>query len=408
MHGFFAALAGPLGAREGDDEGECVRFSPATQRPSVWDPIRQAKEALLSGIARIRRGLEGLTDSLKEIKDDGLEYQREFVRDLEAGGQWLAEVMQDLEFVLAADNENYVYWVEPETGKGGGARAWAAPKRVGQLLHDQLYAKRETIVFCSATMSVRGKFDFLKRRLGIELIENERRREMNAGTPFDYRKQCLIAVPLFLSEPGERGHDYTGELAILLSEIFRRTQGRALTLFTSYDMLRKVDAKLKDYLLGDGIQVLSQGLSGSRENITAVFKQDRRSVLLGTHSFWEGVDVVGSALSCLTIARLPFQVFTDPLVAARREQIEADGDDSFLGYMLPCAVIRFRQGFGRLIRHRNDRGVAIIADRRIISKRYGQWFRDSLPAPTVSFPDREEFLDAIREFLDAPAGTERK
>jgi ATP-dependent DNA helicase DinG len=257
-------------------------------------------------------------------------------------------------------------------------------------------------VFCSATLTVRNSFAFLARRLGISLLDKDRLITFNAGTPYDYKKQCLVAAPVFLPEPGAQDGDYAAELALFLAEVFRRTDGRGMALFTSYDMLSRVADTLEREFLGDGLHLLAQGRSGSRENITSIFKRGERSVLLGTHSFWEGVDVAGDALSCLAIARLPFGVQTDPVIEARCEKVEADGGNAFMEYSLPSAVIKFRQGFGRLIRSTTDRGVAIIADRRVVVKRYGQWFRDSIPVPTESYGDKEKLLDDIVGFLAAP------
>jgi ATP-dependent DNA helicase DinG len=398
LTGFFDALKEFLSRSEGG-RGP-VRFSVDRKIASQWESVTEARETLFSALAEIMRGLESLCENLKDMNPDTMPYQVDFIRDLEASVQWLREITEDTEFVLDGSNDNYVYWIESAMDKHGGARAWAAPRSVGALLHDQVYSRKRSVIFCSATFSVRKSFDFLKKRLGLSLVEPERLLELNAGTPFDYKKQSLVVVPLFLPEPGERGKNYAEELADLLAEVYRRTQGRGLALFTSYDMLKTVAQKLEKELLGDGIQILAQGSSGSRENITTVFKNDIHSVLLGTHSFWEGVDVVGEALSCLTIARLPFAVFTDPINEARCEQVEAEGGNAFLGYSLPSAVIRFRQGFGRLIRHKTDRGVVIVTDRRIIAKRYGSWFRESVPAPLVSFPDRDSFLAEISRFID--------
>jgi ATP-dependent DNA helicase DinG len=164
-------------------------------------------------------------------------------------------------------------------------------------------------------------------------------------------------------------------------------------------MLRRTTRQLEDEPAAADLHVLAQGISGSRENITALFRSDLESVLMGTHSFWEGVDVVGETLSCLVVARLPFAVFTDPVIDARCNRIRDQGGEPFRDYSLPSAVIRFRQGFGRLIRHRTDRGVVIVADRRILTRRYGSWFRGSVPARTVGIAQRDEFLDAIDAFF---------
>lgn len=390
---------------KGSKYGSNARFYAERKQQKVWRAIQAAQVTMIAALGKVIQAAEALADSLREMEPGELEFQREFVRGLETAAQWLREITADVEFVLEAGDEKYVFWVERVSPRENHVRAWAAPKEVGALLYDQVYARKKTVVFSSATLSVRGDFAFLKKRLGIGLIPPERLLELDAGTPFDYPRQCLVAAPTFLPEPGERSRDYAKELAVLLSEVFRRTRGRALTLFTSYDMLRKTLPVLEQELAGDGIQILAQGSSGSRENITAIFKRDTSSVLLGTDSFWEGVDVVGEALSCLTIARLPFQVFTEPIIEARCEQVEAEGGNAFLNYSLPSAVIRFRQGFGRLIRHQTDRGIVIIADRRVVVKRYGKWFRDSLPVPLKVFPDREEFLDAIEAFLKKTPAT---
>lgn len=396
MEPFFLALETVLSSKK---SGDSARFDAERKRTAVWEPVETARIGLFAAMAKALHGLEGLAGCLREMKKGDIPYHTEFMRDLDASAQWIREITEDAQFVLEGASGDYVYWIERCGSRAGGVRAWAAPVAVGELLHDQVYEKRRTVVFCSATMTVKGKFDFLARRLGIDLIEPQRLITLNAGTPFDYKSQCMVMTPMFLPEPGEAGGTYAKELAILLSEVFRRTDGRGMALFTSYDMLTTVADLMESELLGDGINLLAQGRSGSRESITSIFKRGNRSVLLGTHSFWEGVDVVGDALSCLVIARLPFAVQTDPIVEARCERTEKEGDNAFLKYSLPSAVIKFRQGFGRLIRSRRDRGVVILADRRVVAKRYGQMFRDSLPTSTDSYPDREEFLDAVEEFL---------
>ena len=376
-----------------------MRFFSEKMDKVKWQPTFEAKEEFIIFLSKIMHTLDSLIDDLKEVEDGILDYQREFIRDLEFSSMTIKEFSEDLVFTLNADNDEYVYWIEKVSNKPGNVRLVAAPIEVGRLLHDQLYSRKRSVIFASATMSVRGKFDFIKKRTGINLINPKNYIEYDAGSPFDFPKQCLVMVPSFLPEPGEKGKDFASELAYLLADVYRDTKGRAMSLYTSYEMLRKSYEILNAELLGDGIDILAQGMSGSRKNITSVFKRDLHSVLLGTHSFWEGVDVVGETLSCLTIARLPFAVFTEPLIEARCEKIESEGGSAFIHYSIPNAIIKFRQGFGRLIRHKGDRGVVIIADRRIITKRYGKTFKDSLPCQTYSYDNQEKMLADIRSFL---------
>ncbi|MDR1520723.1 MAG: hypothetical protein LBU23_11395 [Planctomycetota bacterium] len=398
---FFQALDAALTAKK---SGDTARFRADDKREVIWEPVERAERGLFTALAGVLRCLEDLSGLLRELDEGTIPYQQEFGRDLDASAAWIREITEDATFILQAASGDYVYWLERfglKSGpKLGAVRAVAAPIEVGPLLFDQLYQRKRGVFFCSATMTVRNSFDFLARRLGISLIQPERLASFNAGTPYDYSRQCLAATPMFLPEPGARDGDYGRELARFLSEAFCRTEGRGMALFTSYDMLTRVADILEEEFLGGGINLLAQGRSGSRENITAVFKRGNRSVLLGTHSFWEGVDVAGDALSCLVITRLPFGVRTDPIIEARCGKVEADGGNAFMEYSLPSAVIRFRQGFGRLIRSRTDRGVAIVADRRIAVKRYGQWFRDSLPLAPTNYSDRGKLLDDMAKFLN--------
>jgi predicted DnaQ family exonuclease/DinG family helicase len=382
------------------------RIRPERRLAEQWTGIFAAKETMLAALATVAQAADGLVEALENIEAEVEEGEEPPIPDLpvyskevRASALWLREFTEDVELVLKAENPEFVYWVESAPPAQGDARAWAAPIHVGELLNEKLFARKQTVVFTSATLSVGGSMDFLKGRLGAALVPPERLRELVLGTPFDYGRQCLVMVPTFLPEPAERDRDYATELARLLADVFQRTQGRGMALFTSHDMLRRAAGVLQHELSGSDIRVLAQGLSGSREKITRQFKRDLRSVLLGTHSFWEGVDVVGETLSCLVLARLPFAVFTDPVIEARCERLESEGQNPFINYSVPHAVIRFRQGFGRLIRHRNDRGVVIVADRRIVSKYYGQYFREAMPTELQVCHDPTTLLDEIEEFL---------
>ena len=389
----FTALKMVLGGKQ------TIRIRGDRKSERHWTAVVRAKERLVSKLAELTATAGAILETLEKMEEGDLRDRNDFAQNLQAGNEWLKRFTEDLEYVLDAGDETRVYWLERTRPTLGGVQAWAAPVQLGERLSEELYSGKSSVIFTSATLSVRGSFDFLKKRLGIDRIDAERISEMNAGSPFDYPRQCVVMVPTFLPEPGDCERNYAEELAVLLGETFRRTRGRAMGLFTNYEMLKKATGVLREEMAGDPYPVLAQGESGSRESLTRIFKRNHASVLMGTHSFWEGVDVVGDSLSCLVVARLPFAVFTDPVIEARCEQVEAEGGNAFLGYSVPNAVIRLRQGFGRLIRHRNDRGIVIIADRRIVTKRYGDWFRSSLPAPLARFQEREHFLDAIEEFL---------
>lgn len=390
----FSELTAVLGAARGK---ESLRYSSELRIGSDWELVLGARENL-------GRALAGLVAILKEIVDTlghkdlvTMPDHENFEKDLNGIMTRLKQFAIEAEFVVAGVSTDHVFWVEHAGTRQGGARAWAAPISIGAMLAEQLYAQKASLIFTSATLTVGKSLDFVRKRLGLNLMEPGRILEMNAGSPFDYARQCTFMVPLFLPEPGEAGGNYAEALGALLAEIFRRTRGRALTLFTSYDMLQRCAQTLRAKMTDNSIPILVHGESVSREHITQTFKQDVESVLLGTHSFWEGVDVPGESLSCLVLARLPFPVFTDPIIEARCERLEAEGTSAFAGYSIPAAVIRFRQGFGRLIRHRNDRGIVIVADRRVAQKSYGQWFRRSVPVPMLTYPEREGFLAAVDE-----------
>lgn len=337
----------------------------------------------------------------------------EAARRLEAAHAAVQGLLFDIDFLAEGSDAGWAYWVAmapASPGRRGAAEAGlrAAPVEVAGFLADGLFAKVDSVVLCSATMSVSGSAKFLSARLGLDRIEPERILESRMGSPFDYARQCLAAVPMFLPDqtPGPRGETedaaFPAALGDLLARIAAIAGGRTMALFTSYRMMEAVAARATPALRAAGIRLLVQGGGLSREAITHRFREaDRPSVLLGTDSFWEGVDVVGDALRCLVIAKLPFDSPGDPLVDARCERIESGGGSAFFDYAVPSAVIRFRQGFGRLIRHRNDRGAVIVADTRIFTKGYGAVFRKNLPAELVRYADESRLLSDLSAFLSS-------
>jgi DNA polymerase-3 subunit epsilon/ATP-dependent DNA helicase DinG len=246
-------------------------------------------------------------------------------------------------------------------------------------LRARLFADRESAVLTGATLSVAGRFDYICEALGLE-----EPRQLLLGSPFDYARSTLMLIPSDMPEPNH--NDYQEEFDHALVDLCRAAEGRTLVLFTSYGSLGATYGAIRRPLEHEGILVLGQGMDGPPKSLLNALRENHRTVILGTSSFWEGVDVAGEALSLLVIARLPFAVPTDPVFVARSELHE----DPFNEYALPQAVIRFKQGFGRLIRRKTDRGVVVVMDRRLRSKAYGSSFLRSVPPCTVEdLPLRE-------------------
>ena len=371
-------------------------------RPSLGS----GSEAWQAG-ARLQETVRSLGGQLEELAKafEGAEREAaaggELATDLRAQTVRLQEVCAAIELVLAQEDEAFVYWLErTRRDRGDQCSLHAAPLRVAQYFRDAFLRDKRTVVFTSATLQVDGSFDYMIERLGAENTPAERLRCLALGSSFDYERQALVGVTAFLPDPGgQRNSQYDVELAAFLTELLECTQGRAMVLFTSYSLLSFVYDAVRGPLQRLGITVLAQGHSGSREAITGLFRTRPRCVLLGTRSFWEGVDISGEALSCLVLTKLPFHVFTDPLVRGRTDYLRALGRDPFRHYTLPEAVIDFRQGFGRLIRTRTDAGVVIVTDRRLTTKGYGRSFLRSLPTRHRVFDTPQDALEEVRRFF---------
>jgi len=310
------------------------------------------------------------------------------------------QIAMGLNFLAEADDPNFVYWLEKEKEE---IKLSAAPLEVGPYLNNLLYSQVPVVVFSSATLTVKGSFDFLKKRLGLDLMPQEKVSFLLLGSPFDYERQVLVSIASFLPSPQEE-EEYTGQMVKTLVKVLEACEGKSLILFTSHKMLNAVYQNIKPHL-DNKFQILAQGINGPRTIITDKFKEDFSSILLGTHSFWEGVDLPGRTLECLILTRLPFAVPTEPIEEARVELIENRGLDAFREYSLPSAVIRLRQGIGRLIRSGTDKGIIIILDKRIIIRNYGKSFLDSLPVRGYHcYSEEDSLLEDIRDWLKA--GTE--
>jgi ATP-dependent DNA helicase DinG len=279
------------------------------------------------------------------------------------------ELQVQLGFVMESEDKNTVFWIERRRG-GGRERIslQATPIDVGPILRECLWTKLESSVLTSATLAVGGGFDYIRGRLGVEYA-----RDLVLPSHFDYQTQALLYVPPDLPDP--RTPQFAAKAAERIRRLLEITRGRAFVLFTSYAQMRDVHQRL----LGEvEFPMLLQG-DAPKNALLEEFRLTPNSVLFATSSFWQGVDVQGEQLSCVIIDRLPFAVPSDPVVAARIKAIDAEGGNAFFQYQVPAAVITLKQGFGRLIRSLNDRGLLVLLDNRILKKQYGRVFVESLP-----------------------------
>jgi DNA polymerase-3 subunit epsilon/ATP-dependent DNA helicase DinG len=316
-------------------------------------------------LERLAGGLDELV-SLFDLPDaDELQVQ------MLGMAQHLEESRRQISDMIMDPSTSLIYWLEirPNTDH---LSLHAAPLHVGPLVQEQLLHKKRSVVLTSATLRAGGTFDFLRERLYAWDAN-----ELAVGSPFDYESSTLFYIVDDIPEPSEPG--YQQLMSHAMAELFRATEGRALALFTSYRQLRATLRAIKASLAQAGITVQAQGEGVSRAQLLEDFRTGERRVLLGTRSFWEGVDVPGDPLSCLAIAKIPFSVPSDPVFAARAETFE----QPFRDFAVPGTILRFLQGFGRLIRTRDDRGVVACFDKRLLTKSYGPLFLESLPNPTV-------------------------
>lgn len=312
--------------------------------------------------------LTKLSKQSKEV-DEKLEIMR-FVDHCRA-------LVQDLENFLLQKKADYVYWVEVNGNRIGTVRLRSAAVNVGPDVKRCLFDKYESVIMTSATLSTgeageKGGFDFFVSRIGLDDFD-----AVKLGSPFDYEKQVTVYIEKDLPNPNESA--FTGVAAEVLKKYVLKTTGRAFVLFTSYAMLKEMADKLSDWLAENNIELLQQGSDVDRTTLLKRFKAEGNSVLFGTDSFWQGVDVPGETLSNVIIVRLPFAVPDQPLLAGRLEQIRELGGNPFYDYQLPSAIIKFKQGFGRLIRSKIDTGIVVILDSRIISRSYGAKFLAAIP-----------------------------
>jgi ATP-dependent DNA helicase DinG len=335
------------------------------ERAGFLERFREPYQDMVAAVKRLETDIAALPTKPEEVL---------------AVARRAAELRRELAFLLESEEKNYVYWYDR---RGKGLHLAATPIDVSQILREKLFEQFDTVVLTSATLAVEGRFDFLKQRLGVATAK-----ERVLPQEFDYRSQALLYIPAAL--PDVRQPNFSERAAQEIARIIEITQGRAFCLFTSYSQMRGVHERVSKITR---FPLLLQG-TAPRWALLDRFRATPGAVLMATASFWQGVDVPGSQLSCVIIDRLPFAVPSDPVVAARVRALQEDGRNPFNEYQIPEAVLALKQGFGRLIRSRSDVGVLAILDNRIQRMAYGKIFLESLPEYAVT-----QDLEAVSRFM---------
>ena len=342
---------------DGERREESLRLTPQLREDEDWDGVELAGESAATSLAALETTLRAAVTLARDWL--GGEEADQGVRELEIIRGRLQGALLLIGEALTNPHPNRVYWFA-QTQKDDTVLLRSAPLNVGALLRDRVYAERRSIVFTSATLTVGGTFDYFRSRIGLGEDED-----------FDRAVEDTVA------------------------ETARRAGGRTLVLFTSHRQLRDIHTALKHRVDLDELLILGQGIDGQRRQLLKSFQETDRTLLLGTSTFWEGIDVPGDRLSCVIVVRLPFAVPTEPVFAARAEQLR----DSFSQLALPQAALRLKQGFGRLIRTSTDRGVVIILDHRILGRDYGRAFLEVLPPASRFVGPASEIPDQVATWL---------
>lgn len=360
-----------------------TRTQPAwAQVEMSWDQTCETLKLLLNLIADLYKSVSELGEVLPDELQDVLGSLSNIFRRM-------SEAEAQLSSLVTSPHENAIYWAELQPASGNLALQ-AAPLHIGPLMEEHLWHKKSSVIMTSATLTTNEDFDYLRSRLYADEAD-----ELTVGSPFDYETAALLYLINDIPEPSDvNGYQRAIEQTII--RLAKATGGKQLALFTSYAQLKRTSQNISGPLAEAGVMVYEQGEGASANTLLETFREADKAVLLGTRAFWEGVDIPGEALSVLVITKLPFDVPSDPIVAARSETF----DDPFNEYNLPEAILRFRQGFGRLIRTQSDRGVVAILDRRILTKRYGKLFIDSLPTCKVKIGTMNDLPNLAARWLN--------
>lgn len=379
---------------------QTLRIRSEQKTGQLWEVLAASLDNLTSRLKITAAALEKIHHQLFENNHEEDDQTNGLNKEMDYLIKLTLQNAADLYNILLAEDTDTVVWVEFDKA-GGQFTLKAVPVSIGEVLAEKLFQVKKGVILTSATLSVDGSFEHFKERTGLSLISEDHILEIQVTSPFNYEDQAFLGVIRDLPDPGTVPDEiFSTEITPVITRIAKIFTGRTLVLFTSHRMLRYVYAGLSAELEKEDITVLGHNIDGNRTRLIEEFRTNPRSVLLGANSFWEGVDLPGDILKCVVIVKLPFAPPNLPLTEARMEKLVAEKKDGFTNLLLPQAVIRMKQGFGRLIRSEQDEGVVVLLDRRITEKRYGRKFFNSLPLRSHLKGDRNMILHKLTDWLD--------
>ncbi len=367
-----------LHERVEQEQGGVLRLTDEFGGDAVWAAgLQRELDATLLAFRSIKDYVETIADRM--AGNDLTERRIQLLGELRGVMRRLDSVSDALNQALrpAPGGTPTVRWLERSGPKGQQVALAAVPLDLAPILREAIFDRVKTVALTSATLAAGGEFEFLESRLGLSIAPNPVSVKTILPSPFDYAEQCLFGIPNDLPDPREDEPGHAGAVVQVVHDLAQASDGGMFVLFTSHGALRRTAQELRG-VAGERWPILVQG-EAPRDVLLRRFRELGRAILLGTDSFWEGVDVPGRALRSLVITKLPFKVPSEPITAARLERLAEQGEDGFMRYLLPHAALKLKQGFGRLIRARTDAGVVILLDKRVVTKRYGPLVLSGLP-----------------------------
>ncbi|QOR65239.1 ATP-dependent DNA helicase DinG [Cytobacillus suaedae] len=376
-----------------------IPLDESVQKDQSWGKIVELMLHLSTKMDALCTVVNNQYDSFKSLQKLVTPMQKGTIYDYFSVVESIKSINEKLTLLLLVNQNNMVSWVEADTkGAKNAAYLFSQPINISEELKATFFSRKKSVILTSATLSIKGSFEFMIERLGLS---DYKPNTVTIPSPFNYKEQAAVLIPNDLPEINEVSEDeYVHAISIHIAEIALKTNGRMLILFTSYDMLKKTHSTLKELAFLDDFVIIGQGVSsGSRSKLTKNFQAFEKSILLGTNSFWEGVDIPGEDLTALVIVRLPFSPPNDPIYATHAKRIKESGGNPFKQLALPEAILRFKQGFGRLVRSKQDHGVVFIFDRRITTTSYGNQFIKALPEVSVIENSLSNLLETIDKWI---------